>query len=71
MQSFMCVNPLINKEMCEKDGQEFGSLEFLYTQSHLYIKITTGSLPLVINLGRNSSCGQMPFIVSKNNSHNQ
>lgn len=32
----MCVNPLVNRQMCQKDGQEFGSLWILYKHTHAH-----------------------------------
>lgn len=32
----MCVNSLIDKQMCEKGCQEFGGLGFLYIYTHTH-----------------------------------
>ena len=60
----MCVNSLNGKVMYKKAAENLVVSNLCvntrtHTQSHLYIKITIGSLLLVINLGRNLCCGSM------------
>ena len=62
----MCVNSLNGKVMYKKAAENLvvsnlcvNTHTHTHTQIQLYIKITTGFLPVVMTVGRNSYCGSM------------
>ena len=56
----MCVNSLNGKVMYKKAAENLVVPNLcVNTQFQLCIKITTGFLPVVMTIGRNSYCGSM------------